>query len=137
MPAPSGKKAEDYEELPAMQEGEQWVSGTIEGDPFEGMDEDEDDVNASRRWRPVGSPNQTIAGMEGLVGGMDKGDGWVAFGLKRGDADITELNDVWEGDQGTHKTGGSDMDARLRYVRPSPARRSALMFTHVAGVLRH
>lgn len=62
----------------------------------------------------------TATDMEGLKGGIDRGDGWVTFKLGKGDAlgldgeggdDYFDDDDEYDEEEGG---GGDDMDARIR-----------------------
>lgn len=62
----------------------------------------------------------TAADMEGLKGGVDRGDGWVTFKLGKGDslgldgAD-DDFDDYFEGDgEGKDESGNGRMDDRIR-----------------------
>lgn len=127
----------DNEDFPETPVGPQWVSGVLGDDIMEGvdldsLDADEDDEKglevdddsgkdiAALMRKRLDERAAAATDMEGLKGGVDKGNGWVSFRLKGGDVLGVEGEEGGYGDEedglGLDADEEDGMDARIRWV---------------------
>ncbi|CAM9575917.1 unnamed protein product [Ectocarpus sp. 4 AP-2014] len=133
--------------VPATGESSDWVAGVLDEDIMAGVDleadgEDDADGEDSETYaqavKRATSGKFTAIDMEGLKGGVDRGDGWVTFKLGKGDArgldgegddDYFDDDDDYDDEEGG---GGDDMDARIRDAEASRFRLSPEMMASSA-----
>ncbi|CAN0200338.1 unnamed protein product, partial [Ectocarpus fasciculatus] len=134
--------------VPATGESSDWVAGVLDEDIMAGVDleadgeddaGDQDSETYAQAVKRATSGKFTATDMEGLKGGVDRGDGWVTFKLGKGDAlgldgegDDDYLDDDDDYDDEESGGGGDDMDARIRDAEASKFRLSPEMMASSA-----
>lgn len=94
----------DYEDIPKAPVGPDWVTGVLDEDTLKDMDLESVDFDDN-----ISGRTSTPTDMEGLRGGVDKGDGWVTFKLD-GEDEVLGI----DGEEGEEDDDEDDMDQRLR-----------------------